>query len=67
MQYSTFKNKLELNSKKSNSSDANNFLPVLISFFLHVKPDLSYSNLRVVRLSWGGTTDKLAINWQKFA
>jgi len=40
---------------------------VFVHFFLHWKPNFRYSNSSFVKLSWGGTTDKLAFNRQKFA
>jgi len=46
-----FDSKLELNSKKSNSSNAKKFLTVFILFFLHFKPYFRYSSLSFVRLS----------------
>jgi len=58
------KNKLELNSKKSNSSDAKKMC--LFISFLHIKPNFRYSSLHFARLSKGRITDKLATNWQNF-
>jgi len=61
------KGKLELNSKRSRTRVMQKCLAVLISLFLHLKPDVRYSDLSFIRLSWSKTTDKLAINWQNFA
>jgi len=44
-----------------------NFRPCLYLSFFHLKPNFRYSNLSFVRLSWGETTDKLAISLQTFA
>jgi len=32
---------------------------VFISFFLHLKPDFSYSGFSFAKLSWGQTTNNL--------
>jgi len=40
---------------------------VLLSYYLHLKPDFKYSSLSFVRLSLGRTTDKLEINKQHIA
>jgi len=61
-----FKSKLELNSKKSYSSNAKKFVFVYI-FFLYLKPDFRYSSLSFVRLSKDRTSDNLVINRQNFA
>jgi len=34
---------------------------------LHLNLDVRYSSLSFVRLSWGRTTHKVAINWQNLA
>jgi len=39
---------------------------VYIHLFLHLKPNFKYLSLNFVRLSWGRTTNELAINWQNF-
>jgi len=40
---------------------------VFVFFSFRLKAELQVFKLSFVRLSWGRTTDKLAINWQNFA
>jgi len=46
--FGRFKSKLELNLKKSNSSDAKNFSSVSLSFFFALKVTLSVAQKRVL-------------------
>jgi len=53
------KSKLELNSKKSNSSDAKMFCLHLYLTCLHLKLDFRYSSLSFVKVSWVESQIKL--------
>jgi len=61
------KSKFELNSKKSKSSEVKKFYLCLYHSFLHLKPNLSYSQFELCQIKFRlreRTTVKLSINLQ---
>jgi len=60
------KNKLELNSKKSNSSRAKILNQGLYLTFFCTKAELQKLKFEFYQSTWDRTTEKFAVNWQNF-